>query len=75
MFGLIKKIFVLLLTSIVSASNHTKSVSLSNQKCMNQPTLINLHLNEYIQELRYYPFAVSLDTRVGSYNTLVDYLK
>ena len=75
MFGLIKKIFVLLLTSIVSASNHTKSVSLSNQKCMNQPTLINLHLNEYIQELRYYPFAVNLDTRVGSYNTLVDYLK
>ena len=75
MFGLIKKIFVLLLTSIVNASNHTKSVSLSNQKCMNQPTLINLHLNEYIQELRYYPFAVNLDTRVGSYNTLVDYLK
>ena len=75
MFGLIKKIFVLLLTSIVSASNHTKSVSLSNQKCMNQPALINLHLNEYIQELRYYPFAVNLDTRVGSYNTLVDYLK
>ena len=75
MFGLIKKIFVLLLTSIVSASNHTKSVSLSNQKCMNQPTLINLHLNEYSQELRYYPFAVNLDTRLGSYNTLVDYLK
>ena len=75
MFGLIKKIFVLLLISIVSASNHTKSASLSNQKCMNQPTLINLHLNEYIQELRYYPFAVNLDTRVGSYNTLVDYLK
>ena len=75
MFGLIKKIFVLLLTSIVSASNHKKSVSLSNQKCMNQPTLINLHLNEYSQELRYYPFAVNLDTRVGSYNTLVDYLK
>ena len=57
MFGLIKKIFVLLLTSIVSASNHTKSVSLSNQKCMNQPTLINLHLNEYIQELRYFPIC------------------
>ena len=42
---------------------------------MNQPTLINLHLNEYSQELRYYPFAVNLDTRVGSYSTLVDYLK
>ena len=32
MFGLIKKIFIGLLTSIVSASNHT--VSLSNQECM-----------------------------------------
>ena len=29
MFGLIKKIFVGLLTDIVSASNHTKCVSLS----------------------------------------------
>ena len=75
MFGLIKKIFVLLLISIVSASNHTKSASLSKQKCMNQPNLINLHLNKYSQELSYYPFAVNLDTRVGSYNTLVDYLK
>ena len=32
MFGLIKKIFSGLLTSIVNASNHTKSVLLSNQK-------------------------------------------
>ena len=39
--------FVLLLNSILSASNHTKCVSLSNQKGMTQPTLINLHPNEY----------------------------
>ena len=32
-----------LITSIVSASNHTKCTSLSNQKCMTQPTLISLH--------------------------------
>ena len=37
-----------------------------------QPTLINLHPNEYNQELRYYPFAVKLDKRVGSCNTLND---
>ena len=35
-----------LLISIVNASNHTMYVSLSNQKCMTQPTLINLHPNE-----------------------------
>ena len=61
MFGLIKKMFIGLLTSIVSASNHTKCVSLSNQKCMIQPILINLHPNEYGQELHYYPFAVKSD--------------
>ena len=28
---------------------------------MIQPTLINLHPNEYTQGLHYYPFAVNLD--------------
>ena len=42
MFGLIKKVFIGLLTETVSASNHTKCMSLSNQKVMSQPTLINL---------------------------------
>ena len=37
--GKLKIFFVILLTSIVSASNHTKCISLSNQKCMTQPTL------------------------------------
>ena len=52
MFGIIKKMFIVLLTNIVNASNHTKCVSLSNQKCKIQPTLINLHPNEYSQELQ-----------------------
>ena len=60
MFGLIKKIFIGLLSSIVDASNQTKFISLSNQKCKIQPTLINLHPNEYSQEFHYYPFAVKL---------------
>ena len=41
--------FILLLTSIVNASNHTKCVSLINQKCEIQPTLINLQPIEYSQ--------------------------
>ena len=72
MFGLIKKIFIGLLTGIVSASNHSKCVSLSHQKCMTQPTLINLHPNEYSQEFHYYPFSVKLDRCAGSCNTLND---
>ena len=42
MFGLIKKIFMGLLISIVNASNHTKCVSLSNQKREIKPTFIYL---------------------------------
>ena len=61
MFWLINKIFIGLLTVIVSASSHTKCVSLSKQKCMTQPTLINLHPNEYSQEFYCYPFVVKLD--------------
>ena len=45
---------------------------LSNQKCLIQPTLINLHHNKYSQEFHYYPFAVKLDRYVGSCNTLND---
>ena len=72
MFGLIKKIFIGLLTGLVNVSNHTKCVSLSNQKCMIQPTLINVHPNEYSEEFHYYPFIVQLDRCVGSCNTLND---
>ena len=49
MFGLIKKIFIGLLTGIVSASNHTKCVSLNNQICMTQPTLVDLHLHNTVK--------------------------
>ena len=72
MLELIKKTFIVLLISIVNASNHTKCVSLSNQKRMIQPTLINLHPNEYSQEFHYYPFAVKLDRCVGYGNALND---
>ena len=70
MFGLIKRIFIGLLTGLVSVSNHAKCILLSNQKCMTKPTLINLHPNEYSQEFHYYPFLVKLDRRVRSCNDL-----
>ena len=70
MFGLIKKIFIGLLTGLVNASNHTKCVSLSNQRYMIQPTLINLHPNEYSQEFHHYPITVKLARCVGSFSIL-----
>ena len=64
--------FIALLTSIVSASNHTKRTSINNQKCEIQRALIESHPNKYSQELHYRPFAVKLDKCVGSCNTLND---
>ena len=58
MFGHI----IVLLASIVNASNQTKRVFLTNQKCEVQPTFITIH---------YCPFAVKLDKCVGSCNTLI----
>ena len=74
MFGIIKNMFIALLTSIVNASYHIKCVSISNQKCKIQLTLINLHPNEHSQEL-HYPFVVKLDRCSGSCNTLNDLSK
>ena len=61
MFGLIKKMSMGLLINIVNTSDHTKCMSLSNR--MTQPTLINLHPNEFrcCQEFHYYWFIVKLD--------------
>ena len=72
MFGISKKMFMGSLISIVNASNHTKCISLSNQKYIIQSMLINLHPNEHSQEFHYYPFAVKLDRCFGSFNTLND---
>ena len=64
--------FIVLLSGIVNASNHAKCVSLGIQKCEIQPTLINLHPNEFSQEFHYYPLAVKLDRCTGSCNTIND---
>ena len=43
-FGLIRKMFMGLSISITNASNHTKCVSLSSQKCEIQLTFSNLSI-------------------------------
>ena len=59
MFGLITKIFIVLLCNIVNG-------------CKIQPysTLIKVDPNEYSQEFQHYPFAVKFSRCVGSCNTL-----
>ena len=72
MFGLTKKIFIGLLTSLVNGYNHARCVSLINQKYQIQLSLVNLNPNEYSQEFHHYLYAVKLDRCVGSGNTLND---
>ena len=55
MSGLIKKIYIGLLTGLINRCNHTKCILLRNQKCQIQPILISLHPNEYSQEFHCYP--------------------
>ena len=57
MFGIIKQLFIVLLSfvdflaSVVNAPNYINGISLNNQQCLNQPTLINLNPNENTQGL------------------------
>ena len=41
---------------------------------MIQPTLVNLHPNEYSQEFHYHPFMVKLDRWAGSCDTIMAYI-
>ena len=74
MHDLTKKIFIGLLTGIVSSSNHTKCILLSSQKCVIESTVINLHPNEYSQKFHYYPCVVKLDKCVKVLILLITYL-
>ena len=46
MFGLIKKIFIGLLTGLVLGSNCTKCFAKQLEICMTRPTLFNLYPNK-----------------------------
>ena len=53
---------------LVSASNHTKSMSFSNQKCIT--LLIYIRRNTVKNYTNYYPLAFKVDTCVGTCNPL-----
>ena len=78
MLRITKKTFIISLisladaSSIINASSHKNCVSLSTQKYKIQSTLINLHSNEYSQELHYYPYVIKLDRCVESCSTFND---
>ena len=58
--------FIVLLSSLAHAADLTKCLFLNNEPCMVRPTLINMNPNE----LKYYPFMISLNKCTGSCNVL-----
>ena len=72
MFELNKKASIGLLIGLIDGSNPRECVSLNNQKCMIQPTVIDLHPNEYSHKFHCYSFTVKLDRCIGSCNALHD---
>ena len=57
MFVLIKKMFIVIITSLGNGSNHRKCASSNNQQCTIQTTFINIrgikvsfHISEKIQK-------------------------
>ena len=61
MFGLNKKIFIGLLTSIGRTSNHTQCLLLSNEKYMIQATLIDEHSQELHYTVKNYTIYLQLN--------------
>ena len=62
-------IFQSIMMLLINHTNITYNIKY-NQQCLTQPTVINLHPNEYIQGLHHYPFGVNLDRCAGSCNNL-----
>ena len=75
MLGIIFKMFIVLLSSIVNTSNHTKCVFLSNQKRMIQPTLINLRpkTQTFYILLAFLLITIALSIAVSIYCYLIRY--
>ena len=70
MFGLIKKIFIGLLTGIQSANNQTKCMLLSNQKCEFNLLLLIYILINTVKNFTTIHLQFKLNKCVGSCNTL-----
>ena len=66
MFWFIKQVLIVLL------SFSGPLASIVDTPDTPQHTLIDLHRNEYMEGLVYYPFGVNLDRCMGSCNTLHD---
>ena len=58
------------ISNTANTPDHVKCISWNNQQRLNQPTIINVPPDEYMEGLSYYSFAVNLDRCMKSCNTL-----
>ena len=57
MFGVIKKIFVVTTTFLVSTVNSLECVSMNNQECKVRKEVISVNNNEPV----FYPFSIKVE--------------
>ena len=66
MFGVIKKIFVVTMTFLVSSINSLECVSMNNQECRVREEIITFDNNEPV----FYPFSIRVNKCSGSCNNI-----
>ena len=66
MFEVIKKIFAVTITVLVSIVNSLECVSMNNQECKVREEIINANNNEPV----FYPFSVIVNKWSGSCNNI-----
>ena len=68
MFRVIKKIFVVTMTFLVSNVNSLECVSMNNQECRTRTKVININNNEPV----FYRFSIKVNKSSGSCNNIND---
>ena len=66
MFGVIKKIFVVTMTFLVSTVNSLEFILMNNQECKVREKIISVNNNETV----YYPFSTKVNKCSGSCNNI-----
>ena len=66
MFGVIKKIFVVTMTFLVSSVNSLECVSMNHQECKVRKEIISVNNNEPV----FYPFSIKVNKCSGSCNNI-----
>ena len=64
--GVIKKVFIVIATFLVSSVSSLECVSMNNQECRTRTKIINTNNNEPM----FYPFSIKVNKTDGNFNNI-----